>query len=125
MTSRSPSTAPTPTGLAAFWAEALGYRLQDPPKGFESWEQAGEPAGAYALGYAAIGLPQLEGELPDWYHKLELSRWPLAMSWAGQLHHRAAHLDIASAGCPANFLADDPLSAVRRAAGRQSPIASS
>ena len=29
-----------PAGLAAFWAEALGYRLQDPPAGFDSWEQA-------------------------------------------------------------------------------------
>ncbi len=34
-----------PAGLAAFWAEALGYRLQDPPKGFESWEQALEAMG--------------------------------------------------------------------------------
>ncbi|TYB40056.1 VOC family protein [Actinomadura chibensis] len=29
-----------PAALAAFWADALGYRLQDPPQGFESWEQA-------------------------------------------------------------------------------------
>ena len=29
-----------PAGLAAFWAEALGYQVQDPPDGFESWEQA-------------------------------------------------------------------------------------
>jgi catechol 2,3-dioxygenase-like lactoylglutathione lyase family enzyme len=29
-----------PAALAAFWAEALGHRLQDPPPGFESWEQA-------------------------------------------------------------------------------------
>ncbi|MEU9742280.1 VOC family protein [Micromonospora chersina] len=29
-----------PAGLAAFWATTLGYRLQDPPGGFESWEQA-------------------------------------------------------------------------------------
>jgi len=29
-----------PAALAAFWSEALGYRLQDPPGGFESWEQA-------------------------------------------------------------------------------------
>jgi Glyoxalase-like domain len=29
-----------PAGLAAFWAEALGYQLQGPPEGFESWEQA-------------------------------------------------------------------------------------
>ncbi|WP_242424712.1 VOC family protein, partial [Frankia sp. EI5c] len=29
-----------PGRLAVFWAEALGYRLQDPPGGFASWEQA-------------------------------------------------------------------------------------
>ncbi|MFF3666362.1 VOC family protein [Microtetraspora malaysiensis] len=34
-----------PAGLAAFWAEALGYRLQDPPEGFESWEQAMDAMG--------------------------------------------------------------------------------
>jgi catechol 2,3-dioxygenase-like lactoylglutathione lyase family enzyme len=34
-----------PAGLAAFWAEALGYQLQDPPEGFESWEQALEAIG--------------------------------------------------------------------------------
>jgi catechol 2,3-dioxygenase-like lactoylglutathione lyase family enzyme len=34
-----------PAGLATFWAEALGYRLQDPPGGFESWEQALEAMG--------------------------------------------------------------------------------
>jgi hypothetical protein len=34
-----------PAGLAAFWAEALGYRVQDPPEGFESWEQALEAMG--------------------------------------------------------------------------------
>ena len=34
-----------PAGLAAFWAGALGYRLQDPPPGFETWEQALEAMG--------------------------------------------------------------------------------
>jgi catechol 2,3-dioxygenase-like lactoylglutathione lyase family enzyme len=34
-----------PAGLAGFWAEALGYRLQDPPEGFASWEQALEAMG--------------------------------------------------------------------------------
>jgi catechol 2,3-dioxygenase-like lactoylglutathione lyase family enzyme len=34
-----------PAGLAAFWAEALGYQLQDPPEGFASWEQALEAMG--------------------------------------------------------------------------------
>lgn len=27
-----------PAGLAAFWAEALHYKLQDPPEGFDSWQ---------------------------------------------------------------------------------------
>jgi len=34
-----------PAELAAFWAEALGYRLQDPPAGFDSWDQALEAMG--------------------------------------------------------------------------------
>ncbi|MFI6330328.1 VOC family protein [Micromonospora chersina] len=29
-----------PAALAAFWATTLGYRLQDPPGGFASWEEA-------------------------------------------------------------------------------------
>ncbi|GAA2343634.1 VOC family protein [Dactylosporangium salmoneum] len=29
-----------PASLAAFWADALGYKVQDPPPGFDSWEQA-------------------------------------------------------------------------------------
>ncbi|MDT0320163.1 VOC family protein [Streptomyces millisiae] len=29
-----------PAALADFWALALGYRLQDPPAGFDSWDQA-------------------------------------------------------------------------------------
>ncbi|NKZ06636.1 VOC family protein [Actinomadura latina] len=34
-----------PAGLAAFWAEALGYRLQDPPGDFASWDDALEAMG--------------------------------------------------------------------------------
>ena len=34
-----------PAALAAFWAEVLGYRLQDPPDGFDSWEAALEAFG--------------------------------------------------------------------------------
>jgi hypothetical protein len=29
-----------PARLAAFWAEALGYQVQPPPPGFDTWEQA-------------------------------------------------------------------------------------
>ena len=34
-----------PARLAAFWAEALGYRVQPPPPGFETWPQALEAFG--------------------------------------------------------------------------------
>ncbi|TDD91444.1 VOC family protein [Actinomadura darangshiensis] len=34
-----------PAALSAFWAEVLGYRLQDPPGGFETWDQALEAMG--------------------------------------------------------------------------------
>jgi catechol 2,3-dioxygenase-like lactoylglutathione lyase family enzyme len=34
-----------PAAMAAFWAEALHYRLQEPPPGFDSWEQALDAAG--------------------------------------------------------------------------------
>ncbi len=34
-----------PAALAAFWAEALGYRLQDPPGGFATWDEALEAMG--------------------------------------------------------------------------------
>src|SRR2546422_10667647 len=29
-----------PDRMATFWAEALHYKLQDPPAGFSSWEEA-------------------------------------------------------------------------------------
>ncbi len=37
--------AADPAALAAFWAEALGYQVQDPPPGFDSWEEALEAWG--------------------------------------------------------------------------------
>ena len=34
-----------PAALAAFWAQVLGYKLQDPPGGYASWEEALEAMG--------------------------------------------------------------------------------
>ncbi|HUG46792.1 MAG TPA: VOC family protein [Candidatus Limnocylindria bacterium] len=34
-----------PAALARFWAAALGYQIQDPPAGFESWEDFLEAQG--------------------------------------------------------------------------------
>ena len=39
-----------PATLAAFWAEALGYQLQEPPDGFDTWPAA----------LAAWGVPESE-----------------------------------------------------------------
>ncbi|MFI7586961.1 VOC family protein [Spongisporangium articulatum] len=37
-----------PAGLAAFWADALGYQLQGPPAGFGSWDEALDALGVPA-----------------------------------------------------------------------------
>ena len=34
-----------PAALAAFWVEALGYKVQDPPEGFDTWDAALEAFG--------------------------------------------------------------------------------
>jgi catechol 2,3-dioxygenase-like lactoylglutathione lyase family enzyme len=34
-----------PDGVARFWVEALGYQVQGPPAGFESWDDALEAMG--------------------------------------------------------------------------------
>jgi len=39
-----------PAALAAFWAEVLGYEIQAPPEGFDSWPAA----------LAAFGVPESE-----------------------------------------------------------------
>jgi len=39
-----------PGALAAFWAEVLGYQVQAPPEGFDSWPAA----------LAAFGVPESE-----------------------------------------------------------------
>ncbi|MET0898269.1 MAG: VOC family protein [Mycobacterium sp.] len=36
-----------PAALAGFWAEVLGYRIQQPPNGFDTWDAA----------LAAMGIP--------------------------------------------------------------------
>ena len=37
--------AADPAALAAFWAEVLGYQVQEPPPGFDSWDAALEAWG--------------------------------------------------------------------------------
>ena len=56
MATRAPVTfdCADPNRLASFWAEALGYILQPPPPGFETWEAFGEQMGMPADARDAI-----------------------------------------------------------------------
>ena len=51
-----------PARLAGFWAEALGYRLEEPPDGFATWQQywvsRGLPPEEIEDGYDAIVDPE-------------------------------------------------------------------
>jgi hypothetical protein len=44
-----------PDSLATFWAEALGYKKQDPPEGYPTWQDF----------ETAQGIPQ--NELNSWH----------------------------------------------------------
>ncbi len=44
-----------PAGLAAFWAEALGYQLQDPPEGRLRRYEPAPPLGA---GHIVVADPE-------------------------------------------------------------------
>lgn len=54
-----------PNALAEFWAEALGYDLQEPPEGFGSWRDywisVGVPQHETGDGYDAVVDPNGEG----------------------------------------------------------------
>ncbi|MEU9505849.1 VOC family protein [Micromonospora sp. NPDC048170] len=78
-----------PAGLAAFWAEALGYQLQAPPGGFESWEQALEAMGVPPENRNdASGLVDPEGSRP----RLFFQRVP-----EGKQAKNRVHLDVRAA----------------------------
>ncbi|MEV5766735.1 VOC family protein [Micromonospora sp. NPDC052213] len=78
-----------PAGLAAFWAEALGYQLQAPPGGFESWEQALEAMGVPPENRNdASGLVDPDGSRP----RLFFQRVP-----EGKQAKNRVHLDVRAA----------------------------
>ena len=78
-----------PAGLAAFWAEALGYQLQAPPGGFQSWEQALEAMGVPAESRNdASALVDPEGSRP----RLFFQRVP-----EGKQAKNRVHLDVRAA----------------------------
>ncbi len=56
-----------PDRLADFWSRALGYKLQDPPEGFSSWEDWMKANNLEHLAGTASALVDPEGKRPRLY----------------------------------------------------------
>ncbi|MEU3165695.1 VOC family protein [Streptosporangium sp. NPDC006930] len=98
-----------PPSLAAFWAEALGYRLQPPPEGFGSWEAWEEAEGIpeeRRSNWSAIVDPA-EGR-PRFYFQ----RVP-----EGKTAKNRVHLDVNVGGSPGTSL-EERRERVKTEAGR-------
>ena len=96
-----------PAGLAAFWVEALGYRVQDPPGGFESWDQALE----------AIGVPPEDRNNASAVVNPEGSRPRLFFQRVpeGKQAKNRVHLDVRAAP---GLTGDERMAALEEEAGR-------
>lgn len=78
-----------PDALASFWAEALGYQLQPPPRGFESWEAALEAFGVPKSEWnSRSAIIPLEGSHP----RIFFQRVP-----EGKTVKNRVHLDVRAA----------------------------
>jgi hypothetical protein len=90
--------AASPDRLARFWAEALGYKLQDPPSGFDSWpaflEARGVPESEWD---SASALVDPDGVRP----RLYFQRVP-----EGKVAKNRIHLDLNVGGGPLVPLAE-------------------
>ena len=79
-----------PATLAGFWAEVLGYRLQDPPGDFDTWDQALDAMGVPPeRRNDASALVDPDGTRP----RLFFQRVP-----EGKTAKNRVHLDVRAAG---------------------------
>ncbi|MBK9698017.1 MAG: VOC family protein [Propionibacteriaceae bacterium] len=78
-----------PAGLAVFWAEALGYRVQPPPPGFDSWDAALEAFGVPREQWnSRSAILPIEGPRP----RIFFQRVP-----EGKIVKNRLHLDVRAA----------------------------
>jgi glyoxalase superfamily protein len=81
-----------PDRLAHFWAAALGYKLQDPPPGFDSWQAALQANGVPESEWnSASAVVDPEGKGPRFYFQ----RVPEPKTTKNRLH-----VDLSVAGGP-------------------------
>jgi hypothetical protein len=76
-----------PEGLARFWADALGYRDEDPPAGHRSWAAFSEAAGEPGQAWHAVVDPDGVGP------RVLFHRVP-----EGKVVKNRLHLDVRTAG---------------------------
>jgi catechol 2,3-dioxygenase-like lactoylglutathione lyase family enzyme len=97
-----------PAGLSQFWAEALGYRLQDPPPGFDSWAAALDALGVPPERHNdASAVVDPDGVGP----RIFFQRVP-----EGKSVKNRVHIDIRAA--PPDATGDDRMAALERACER-------
>lgn len=78
-----------PDRLAKFWVEVLGYKLEDPPAGFDTWQAALEHWGVPAEEHnSRSAIVPVEGEGP----RLLFQRVP-----EGKTAKNRVHLDVRAA----------------------------
>lgn len=96
-----------PEVLATFWADVLGYQLQPPPEGFDTWDAAltafGVPESEWNSRHAAIPL---EGNGP----RLFFQRVP-----EGKSVKNRVHLDVRAAP---GLTGDERMAALQAESGR-------
>lgn len=93
----------SPSQLAAFWAEALGYIVQPPPEGFDSWEafltEIGVPESEWDSASAVVDP---EGKGP----RLYFQKVPETKTIKNRVH-----LDVGATGGPGTPLEERRLQA--------------
>jgi hypothetical protein len=86
-----------PDRLASFWAKALGYRLQPPPEGFESWEAWLRDAGIPEEDWnSASAVVDAEGSGP----RIFFQRVPERAAGSSTRVKNPVHLDLNVGGGP-------------------------
>jgi hypothetical protein len=71
-----------PDGLARFWAEAIGYQLQDPPAGYASWEAWAREEGIPEERWNDVSAVDPDGRGP----RLYFQRVPEAKTVKNRVH---------------------------------------
>jgi hypothetical protein len=71
-----------PTALAGFWAEAVGYKFQEPPEGYDTWQQFFDANGIVVEKNQASAIVDPDGIRPRFFFQ----RVPESKSAKNRIH---------------------------------------